>query len=561
MHQTQSAAAAVEEIPNDNLSIPHGLVRTVRHYLEFVGVLDYIRGLKTKGVRLDLLVVSVCTYTMLTSNSLNACADWLKNPAVRRQLGFPPDENVSQRTLNRAVAALGKESDGIIEQLWRGIRERFEIDDYDIELDGSAVVLYGPKSEFGEVGYGRDKNRGKLQVEFMVAQLASLGIPIYIKPYKGNVSDEAQYRDCVPEIAGLLSGKGLHSLDQLKTEDAVDEDDEGAMAAVAAVAMLGAAIVADNGAASDGNTSRMKTCGFAYVTRVSLNASDVKNIEEHCSEFEYLGDGMMCYKHHFKTSGKTTFLFLSCDLLMRGYHKTRDRTAKDLKRYEDAKGGKLRRSDYVKISKVPWVNVDVRVTLQEQLVPFSPMDFERTVRERMGLKCGFFKLESDRDMTPREALTKYRHRVSVEHLISSLKRVTGIKPIRVWNPESVAGSMILALLSQAAMAMARYCMTMPGDEPGPTPDEAPNEASGEEKEPEKKPKPSTESMVRALSHLTLTRFRIGKGPFREVLSNWGPISTAVFNDIRLHESPEWGSRKVPVHRRPFPSGPDGASVK
>ena len=33
------------------------------------------------------------------------------------------------------------------------------------------------------MGYGRDKNRGKLQVEFMVAQLASLGIPIYIKPY------------------------------------------------------------------------------------------------------------------------------------------------------------------------------------------------------------------------------------------------------------------------------------------------------------------------------------------------------------------------------------------
>lgn len=56
------------------------------------------------------------------------------------------------------------------------------------------------------MGYGRDKNRGKLQVEFMVAQLASLGIPIYIKPITGSTSDEAQYRDCVPELAGLLSG-------------------------------------------------------------------------------------------------------------------------------------------------------------------------------------------------------------------------------------------------------------------------------------------------------------------------------------------------------------------
>ena len=51
-------------------------------------------------------------------------------------------------------------------------------------------------------------------------------------------------------------------------------------------------------------------------------------------------------------------------------------------------------------------------------------------------------------------------------------------------------------------------------------------------------------MIRSPSHLTLTRFRNGKGPLKEVLSNWDPISQAVFDDIRLHESPEWGSRKV-----------------
>ncbi len=56
--------------------------------------------------------------------------------------------------------------------------------------------------------------------------------------------------------------------------------------AVAAVAMLGAAIVADNGAASDKNTNRMEACGFSYLTRVSVNALDLKNIEAHCSESE-----------------------------------------------------------------------------------------------------------------------------------------------------------------------------------------------------------------------------------------------------------------------------------
>lgn len=64
--------------------------------------------------------------------------------------------------------------------------------------------------------------------------------------------------------------------------------------------------------------------------------------------------------------------------------------------------------------------------------------------------------------------------------------------------------------------------------------------------PSRSPKPPIVSIVRAQSHLTLTRFRAGKGPFREVLSNRGPISTAVFDDIKLHESPEWGSSKVPM---------------
>lgn len=105
-----------------------------------------------------------------------------------------PKDKVSQRTLNRALETLSQNHEGIITSLWKGIWERFEIEDYDINLDGSAVVLYGPKSNYGAVGYGRDKNRGKMQVEFMVAQLAELGIPIYIKPCKGNISDEEQFR-------------------------------------------------------------------------------------------------------------------------------------------------------------------------------------------------------------------------------------------------------------------------------------------------------------------------------------------------------------------------------
>ena len=49
MTKTQIAATAIDENPNDNKSIPYGLVRTVLHYLEFFGLMDYIRGLKAKA--------------------------------------------------------------------------------------------------------------------------------------------------------------------------------------------------------------------------------------------------------------------------------------------------------------------------------------------------------------------------------------------------------------------------------------------------------------------------------------------------------------------------------
>ncbi len=211
------------------------------------------------------------------------------------------------------------------------------------------------------------------------------------------------------------------------------------MSTVAAVAHLGAAIVADNGAASERNTKRIGSCGFSYVTRVDINASDVRNITEHCSEFEYVGEGVFCHRHRFTSSGRTTYLFLSRDLLEKGRHNAQRRLERDLEKYDAAKNGEPRKSDYVKVSKVPWVSVDVTLTLQDQLIPLTETDMKRMVRERMGIGCGFFKLESDCELTPREALLRYRRRAGVEHLISSLKRITGIKPIRVWNRDSVDG--------------------------------------------------------------------------------------------------------------------------
>ena len=121
MTQSTFAAKAVEEKPNDNLSIPYGLIRTMRHYLEFVGLLSYIRGLKSKGLRLDLMIVAMYTYTMYASNSLNACAEWLDNPIIRWRFGFSSKDKINQKVLNLGLVIFGKNREGIMVRLWEGL--------------------------------------------------------------------------------------------------------------------------------------------------------------------------------------------------------------------------------------------------------------------------------------------------------------------------------------------------------------------------------------------------------------------------------------------------------
>ena len=67
-------------------------------------------------------------------------------------------------------------------------------------------------------------------------------------------------------------------------------------------------------------------------------------------------------------------------------------------------------------------------------------------------------LEPSERLTPLEALNMYRSRATVEHLIHSLKRVTGLKPLMVWREDSIGDAILSALLAETTIAMAGYEM-------------------------------------------------------------------------------------------------------
>lgn len=90
------------------------------------------------------------------------------------------------------------------------------------------------------------------------------------------------------------------------------------------------------------------------------------------------------------------------------------------------------------------------------LDPWLDTDILKAAGIETGERCGWFKLQCSRRLPPQEALDLYRHRVQVEHLISSIKSVVNLKPLRVWSKESVRGSVLMAMIAQLQISMVRY---------------------------------------------------------------------------------------------------------
>ena len=415
-------------------------------------------------------------------------AKWLADPKVGKEIGL--DEGLSQRTINRAVNIIGSHSDEMIVKLWEGLDSRYHFENTDVNIDGSATVVNGPNAELGAVGYPRDfRDQSRPQVEFLVAELQKARIPFFMRAYAGNTSDPVQYRDALPDIFKMIR--------------------------------RGSWIIVDNGEASGDILNSIVRSGNKYLTRVKMNASDDLRICEHGDEWEYVEENVCCLRHMFDSSGRTTYLFFSVDNWKRSFHaaeRSVERMISAIRSYED---GKFRKSDFVTVKRNVLADVEVRVSMQSRFDYDDKDEIYGLINEVLGPRSGIFKLESSEQLTPLEALDKYRARATVEHLIHSLKRVTGLKPLRVWNESSIRGSMMLALLSETAVAMARYEM----------------EPKKEQKMKDgrivsKDVRPSTESMVWSLGHLTLTRI-VSKGRRKEAyFSNWDEISREVFGNIR-----------------------------
>jgi transposase len=323
----------------------------------------------------------------------------------------------------------------------------------------------------------------------MTAQFQRSGIPFFIRAFPGNTSDAEQFRDVLPDIFDVIR--------------------------------KGSWIIMDNGGAAGDILDSIVDSGNKYLTRVKLNASDDRRMEDQKDKWEYVEDGVCCLTHTFDPSGRTTYLYWSADNWMRSYHTAERRVDGMMDAVRSYEEGKFRASDFVTVKKNILADVNVRVSIQTKFGYDDPNEKERMIKEAMDSRPGIFKLGSSEQLTPSEALNKYRARAVVEHLIHSLKRITGLKPLRAWKKTSIRGSMVLALFAEAAMAMAKYELP---------PTTATKMKKG--KMTVEESRPSTGSMVRSLSQLTVCRIVENGRRKGAVYSNWNPVPREVLANIR-----------------------------
>lgn len=420
----QTHFRTAEAMSEGNKSLPFGIIAAVRAGFRRLGLYELFDSMKMRGVPLSFVIELMCIDHLSGGGSMNSCATYVDNDLVRDELCH--GERISRKTMERALPIMSLYLEDVLMHIWERLNSIYPDLDHDTYVDGSHLERFGkcrgPYTKYGEGG-------GTIQAQdqFMLAQLKDSGLPIFIEAYDGNLNDPTQYSDFIPQLMRVLK--------------------------------RGSMIIMDNGGAAKHILDEIVDYGDEYLTRVKMNQSDIDRILNERSSIRYVAEGTACIKHSFQSSGRTTYLFFSLKLYLKGMI-CAERKAQRMMDYlidakefsKDPKPEKL-----VTVKRNPFYKVkNIRLDFEMTLDPWLEGSLEDAIGQTAGDVCGWFKLQCSKDMDPKKVLDIYRHRSNIEHMISSIKRIVNMKPLRVWAENSPRGAMLLGLISQLVVSMIRY---------------------------------------------------------------------------------------------------------
>lgn len=409
--------------PRDSeaIVVPLGTARLVREGFRRFGLRQLIDGFKEKGVPMGLVIENLCISCLNEEYSMDDWDDYVNRSDLRREY-FCSTHEIKRWTFQRDLDRLGDYLEEVVDHLvmvWRTIDPDGATHAY---VDGSHIKRYGPKGS--KVRYGEGAGTVQLQNQFMTSSLIGSGIPVSIELYPGNQNDPQQYKDFIPQLLYLLK--------------------------------RGSLVVMDNGGSAAVVLNEILERGDHYLTRVRINASDERVMAERRDRMIYVGMDAACIMHTFESSGRTIYLYFSADSYAASVSRAqiavarremeRQRAQKLLEDGDVMGAITLRKSPFYEVR----INDAVLVMTADPWVEIDPL---KELKDAISPKGGWFKLECSFPLDPRLALVVYRHRVDIEHMISSLKSVVNLSPMRVWAEGTTRGRVVLALITQFLIAV------------------------------------------------------------------------------------------------------------
>jgi len=472
--QKQVAVRAGSLTANDNISVPVGTVRTVREYLNKLGLGPVFSGLKRKGVPLFPLVTALVSYRLTENFSVDGCGRWLDDPDVRDVVGL--EYEVSHRMLYRAAEDIGRNMKDVLSAARSSVRRVYHLPHTDVNMDSSSASVYSKQSSLFSFGYSRDKRPDLRQVNFCIAEIRKpVNIPIHMTVSPGRSPDCVQFTEMIEDLSRHL-------------------DDHST-------------IIMDAAGDAKDITGMITSKGMRYLVRKKMNESDDILIAKFSKETAVRVDtdkGVWCVKRTFG-SGRTNYLFFSEKLYNDRMTTLDARAARCVDEYFDVI--RMKKDGTLKVSRTMlrklrnpliYCNVSIQTRFlggRDEMYSF--------VREHLSNgREGFFKLESSTELTEHQAYLTYRERDTIEKLIDSLKNHIDMGPLRVWSDDCVKGILLICFLAQAIVSMIRF-------------------------EHSELSSLSSKNIIRSLEKLTLTVIRSGREIASRVFSNFDPVNSMI----------------------------------
>src|SRR4030042_1602564 len=364
-------------------------------------------GIKLKGVPLAQLIKAIVAGVLNGKRSVNAIYDDIQENGSAKYVGEELD-SASKRNLFRAIEKLGsKKGKKLYEAIIDAFQEKLCVDFSQTNVDFSSSFFTGNKCLLAKHGYSRDHRPDKPQIKLGVVQCGEQLIPFHYNIDEGSLPDIKQFPTVFHGIENRLP--------------------------------KGSLIVFDKGANCEENRPLVTKSGHYYLTAekiIALIKTKIKAINK--KSMQKLDDNTNCLVE--ETIDGYRFYYFSKSLARQQKQRRARKIVEEIKAAKELRKkmlGKAFRKHKLKkmlnIAELEEERILTEVSIQKRLLTKPLKQIKKELQNQNKELDGWFVLTSNKKISAKTALKRYRNKDTVEKLICSLKQTCKLRPFNVRN--------------------------------------------------------------------------------------------------------------------------------